>query len=237
MRFTIERALLNGNVFLNLFLMPIVMFLTLVGVLAPQTVKSQNLVTNGSFEVPGSAADQYTVNFGMLSTNYITGWALGVSGVPSLSSQTPAGNDYDGICGGSGFIDSGNYEDGTNCIYLQGGMAATTVTLSPGNYTLSFWAMGRVNSGNGANPVWVTVGNVGGIVFSNTIMPQNSAQSQLSDWTQYLFNFSVTSSGQYYLTFQAAIPYGAGNDHMPSSIMSRSIHLHPEHFLRQVQTR
>jgi hypothetical protein len=211
--------------------------MVLTGTILMWNISHAQIVTNGSFERPGSAIDQYTVSYGGMATNHITSWILSSSGVVSLPAQTPSGNDYDGICGGSGFIDSGNYEDGTNCIYLQGGMAATTVTLSPGNYTLSFWAMGRVNSGNGANPVWVTVGNVGGIVFSNTIMPQNSAQSQLSDWTQYLFNFSVTSSGQYYLTFQAAIPYGAGNDHMPSSIMSRSIHLHPEHFLRQVQTR
>ena len=185
------------------------------------------IVTNGSFEQPGSATDQYTLSFGTLPTDYITGWILGVSGVPSLPSQSPSGNDYDGICGGNGLNDAGIYEDGTNCIFLQGGMAATTVTLSPGIYTLSFWAMGRVDGGNGVNPVWVTVGNGGGIIFSNTMTPQNAAQSQLSDWTQGLFNFSVTNSGQYSLVFQSAIPYGAGHDHMTFidnvSIISGSI--------------
>ena len=190
------------------------MVLTVLGIWTPQTANSQNLIFNGSFEQPGSAIDEYTLSFGTLPTNYITGWTVGVSGVPSLPSQSPTGNDYDGICGGNGLNDAGIYEDGTNCIFLQGGMAATTVTLSPGIYTLSFWAMGRVDGGNGVNPVWVTVGNGGGIVFSNTMTPQNAAQSQLSDWTQGLFNFSVTNSGQYSLVFQSAIPYGAGHDHM-----------------------
>jgi lysophospholipase L1-like esterase len=204
----------NRSGFFGSFLMPMIAALTVFGIGAPQATHSQNLVPNGSFESPGSASDQYTVNFGTLPVNYITGWSLGISGIASLPSQTPGGNDYDGICGGDGLNDAGNYEDGTNCIFLQGGMAATTVTLSPGIYTLSFWAMGRVDGGNGVNPVWVTVENGGGIIFSNTVTPQNTAQNQLSDWTQYLFNFSIMNSGQYSLAFQSAIPYGSGHDHM-----------------------
>lgn len=158
------------------------------------------IVSNGSFEQPGRASDQYTVTFGSLPTNYITGWLLGASGVAYGN-----GHAYGGICGGSGFT-GGNYEDGTNCIFLQGGMAATTVTLTPGTYTLSFWALGR-NAANGANPVAATVGNGGGIISSNTVTPG------LSAWTQYLFNFTASASGTYQLTFQATIPYGSGGDH------------------------
>jgi hypothetical protein len=171
---------------------------------------AQNLVVNGSFEEPGIAADQYTVTFQSLPTNYITGWILGVSGAPYGN-----GNGYDGICGGDGLNSSGNYEDGTNCIFLQGGYAGTTVTLNPGSYTLSFWAMGRVAGGNGANPVAVTVwnGSPNGNILSNTVTPPNTAQDVLSDWTQYLFNFTASSNGVYALTFQATIPYGPSGDH------------------------
>ena len=123
-------------------------FLVLAGLVWMANTGRSQIVTNGSFEMPGLAADQYTVTFQSLPTNYVTGWILGTSGVAYGN-----GHAYDGICGGNGFT-GGNYEDGMNCIFLQGGMAATTVTLSPGSYTLSFWAMGRVNAGNGANPSW-----------------------------------------------------------------------------------
>ncbi|HEX3719028.1 MAG TPA: LamG-like jellyroll fold domain-containing protein [Verrucomicrobiae bacterium] len=181
--------------------------LALAGVMCLAITGRTQIVTNGSFEDPGLASDQYTVSFQTLPTNYVTGWILGTSGV-----ATGNGNGYDGVCGGNGFT-GGNYEDGMNCIFLQGGLAATTVTLSPGSYTLSFWAMGRVNSGNGANPIAVTVGNDSGNISSNTVTPPNTAQNVLSDWTQYLFNFNVTSSGVYQLTFQATIPYGPSGDH------------------------
>ncbi|HWD91729.1 MAG TPA: LamG-like jellyroll fold domain-containing protein [Verrucomicrobiae bacterium] len=165
------------------------------------------IVANGSFEQPGSATDQYTVTFQTLPTDYVTGWTLGTSGVTYGN-----GNAYDGICGGNGFA-AGNYEDGSNCIFLQGGMAATTVTLTAGSYTLSFWAMGRVNAGNGANPIAVTVGNANGNISSNTVTPLNTGEDSLSDWTQYLFNFTAPSDGAYQLTFQATIPYGPSGDH------------------------
>jgi hypothetical protein len=134
---------------------------------------------------------------------------LGTSGY-----ATGNGHGYDGICNtSSSGLNTGNIEDGTNCIFLQGGFAATTVTLNPGSYTLGFWAMGRTAAGNGANPVAATVGNANGIISSNTVTPPNTAQNVLSDWTQYLFNFNVTSSGTYTLTFQATIPYGPSGDH------------------------
>lgn len=173
------------------------------------TGRSQ-IVINGSFEQPGygDVGGAYTVSFGSLPTNFITGWILGASGYAIGN-----GHGYDGICDTSAGLNTGNIEDGTNCIFLQGGYAATTVTLSPGSYTLSFWAMGRVNQGNGANPVAVTVGNGSGFIFSNTVTPPNTSQAILSDWTQYLFNFNTPSSGTYALTFQATIPYGPSGDH------------------------
>lgn len=181
--------------------------LVLAGMMWMTNTGRSQIVINGSFEQPGSAGDQYTVTFESLPTNYITGWILGASGV-----ATGDGHGYDGICGGDGFTE-GNYEDGTNCIFLQGGMAATTVTLTTGSYTLSFWAMGRTASGNGANPVAVTVGNASGNISSNTVTPPNTAENSLSDWTQYLFNFNAPSNGTYALVFQATIPYGPSGDH------------------------
>ena len=183
-------------------------FLILTGMVCLATTSHSQIVANGSFEIPGSASDQYTVDFQTLPTNYITGWLLGVSGVAYGN-----GNGYDGICGGANLNDTGNYEDGTNCIFLQGGMAATTVTLSTGSYTLSFWAMGRVDSGNGANPVAVTVGTADGNISSNTVTPANVAQNVPTDWRQYLVNFNAPSNGTYQLTFQATIPYGPSGDH------------------------
>jgi hypothetical protein len=182
--------------------------LVLAGTLWLAGTGRSQIVTNGSFEQPGAAADQYTVTFQTLPTDYVTGWVLGASGIAYGN-----GHAYDGICSGNGFT-QGNYEDGTNCIFLQGGMAQTTVTLAPGSYTLSFWAMGRVNGGNGANPVAVTVGNSTGNISSNTVTPPNTAENLSSDWTQYLFNFSAPSNGAYQLTFQATIPYGPSGDHM-----------------------
>ncbi|MGA2243864.1 MAG: LamG-like jellyroll fold domain-containing protein [Verrucomicrobiota bacterium] len=178
------------------------------------TVRSQ-IVTNGSFEQPGygGAGGAYTAPFGNpgIPTNYITGWILGASGYAAGN-----GNGYDGICDTSGGLNSGNIEDGTNCIFLQGGYAATTVTLTAGNnYTLSFWAMGRVSAGNGANPVTVIVenGSPNRNILSNTVTPPNTAQNVLGDWTQYLLNFTAPSNGIYALTFQATIPYGPSGDH------------------------
>lgn len=185
----------------------ILAYLVLVGVIWMANIGRSQIVTNGSFEQPGSAGDQYTVTFQALPTNYVAGWVLGTSGIVDGN-----GHAYDGICGGNGFT-AGNYEDGTNCIFLQGGLAATTVTLSAGSYTLSFWAMGRVNAGNGANPVTVTVGNADGNISSNTVTPPNTGENSPSDWTQYLFNFSAPSNSTYQLTFQATIPYGPSGDH------------------------
>ena len=180
--------------------------LVLAGMVWMASTGWSQIVSNGSFEQPGyqGSGSTYTVSFGSLPTNYITGWILGTSGY-----ATGNGHGYDGICDTNGGLNTWNVEDGTNCIFLQGGYAATTVTLSPGSYTLAFWAMGRTAAGNGANPVAVTVGNV----LSNTVTPPNAAQNVLSDWTQYLFNFSVSSSGTYALTFQATIPYGSSGDH------------------------
>ncbi|MGA2243865.1 MAG: LamG-like jellyroll fold domain-containing protein [Verrucomicrobiota bacterium] len=192
------------KVLLKPFLLPVVAAVTMIGIWAPLAANSQNLVVNGSFEQPGRATDQYTVTFQSLPTNYITGWLLGASGVAYGN-----GNAYDGICGGNGFT-QGNYEDGTNCIFLQGGYAATTVTLTAGNnYTLSFWAMGRTAAGNGENPVAVTVGNF----FSNTVTPANTSENMLNDWAQHLYNFTPPSNGVFALTFQATIPYGPSGDH------------------------
>ena len=190
----------------NRSVLSVVAAVAMISALAPPGAHAQNLVNNGSFEQPGyqGSGSTYTVSFGSLPTNYITGWILGTSGY-----ATGNGHGYDGICDTNGGLNTWNVEDGTNCIFLQGGYAATTVTLSPGSYTLAFWAMGRTAAGNGANPVAVTVGNV----LSNTVTPPNAAQNVLSDWTQYLFNFSVSSSGTYALTFQATIPYGSSGDH------------------------
>ncbi len=186
--------------------------LVLTGMVWMANPARAQIVTNGSFEQPGygAAGGAYTMPFQAngITTNFITGWILGASGY-----ATGNGHGYDGICDTSGGLNSGNVEDGVDCIFLQGGMAQTIVTLSAGSYTLSFWAMGRVAAGNGANPVAVTVGSGSGNISSNTVTPPNTAQNVLSDWTQYLFNVSAPSNGTYQLTFQAAIPYGPSGDH------------------------
>ncbi|HEY4415064.1 MAG TPA: LamG-like jellyroll fold domain-containing protein [Verrucomicrobiae bacterium] len=182
--------------------------LALAGVLGMANAGRSQIVTNGSFELPGSATGNYTVTFGTLPTDYITGWVLGTSGAAYGN-----GNAYDGICATDNpSLNDGNIEDGTNCIYLQGGNAATIVTLSTGSYTLSFWAMGRTDTG-AANPVAVTVGTAAGNIFSNTVAPGNTGQKVLADWIQYLFNFNAPSNGSYQLTFKAMLPYGPSGDH------------------------
>ena len=170
--------------------------LTILGAFAPLAANAQNLIANGSFEQPGYASDDYTTPFQTLATNGVTGWYFSPSGV--------TGHNYDGITTSqAGSLCSGNVENGANAAFVQGGFISQNVTLTAGSYTLSFWAMGRVAAGNGANPVAVTVGNV----LSNTVTPPNTAQSVLSDWTQYLFDFNAPSNGTYTLTFQATIPY------------------------------
>jgi len=166
------------------------------GAMAPLVGNSQNFVVNGSFEQPGYASDDYTAPFRTMATNGVAGWYFGPSGV--------TGHNYDGITSSAAnSLCSGNVEDGTNAAFVQGGVISQMVQLNTGAFTLSFWAMGRVAAGNGANPVAVTIGNF----LAETVTPQNTAQNVLSDWTQYAFYFNVPSNGAYPLTFQATIPY------------------------------
>ncbi|MGC9942853.1 MAG: LamG-like jellyroll fold domain-containing protein [Verrucomicrobiota bacterium] len=174
----------------------ILTFLVLASMVWMASTGDSQIVANGSFEQPGYASDDYTAPFETLATNGVTGWYFAPSGV--------TGHNYDGITtSAAGSLCSGNIEDGTNAAFVQGGFISQNVTLNAGSYTLSFWAMGRVAGGNGANPVAVTLGNV----LSNTVAPPNMAQDALSDWSQYLFSFNVPSNGTYPLTFQATIPY------------------------------
>lgn len=187
---------LKIKVRLKPLLLPIITAFTMVGCWAPMAAYSQNFVANGSFEQPGYASDNYTIPYQSMATNGVAGWYFAPSGV--------TGHNYDGITtSAAGSLCSGNIEDGTNAAFVQGGFIAQNVTLNAGSYALTFWAMGRVAAGNGANPVVLTVGNV----LSNTVTPLNAAQNLLSDWTQYLFDFSVPSNGTYPLTFRATIPY------------------------------
>ncbi len=175
----------------------ILSLLVLAGTVWMANTGRSQIVANGSFEQPGYASDEYTTPYETLATNGVTNWSFGPSGV--------TGQNYDGITTSEpGSLCSGNVEDGTNAAFLEGGFLSQNVTLNAGSYTLSFWAMGLVDEGDGANPVAVTVGSV----LSSTVTPPNTAQNVLSDWTQYLFNFDAPSNGAYLLTFQATIPYG-----------------------------
>jgi GDSL-like Lipase/Acylhydrolase family/Immunoglobulin I-set domain len=167
----------------------------------PLAAKSQNLVANGSFEHPGLVSGDYTVNYGGLATNGVPGWAFG------LSTGTIPGV-YDGLVSNNGGLNAGNIEDGTNAAFLQGGSMSQTITLNAGTYSLSFWAMGRSDTGT-ANPIAVSVDNS----LSQSVTPDNTAENMSSDWQSYLFYFNAPSNGAYTLAFQATLPYAPPSDH------------------------
>ncbi|HEY4415065.1 MAG TPA: GDSL-type esterase/lipase family protein [Verrucomicrobiae bacterium] len=184
----------------NPLLLPIFAALIMIG-WVPLAANSQNLVANGSFEQPGILNGDYTVNFGSLATNGVPHWAFG------LSTGTIPGV-YDGLVASNGGLNSGNIEDGTNAAFLQGGSMVQNVTLTAGSYNLSFWAMGRSDTGS-ANPVVVSVGNI----LSQLVTPGNTSQNMLSDWQNYIFSFIAPSNGNYALVFQTTSPYNPPSDH------------------------
>ena len=167
----------------------------------PPAANAQNWVTNGGFEQPGLVNGEYTVTFGSLATNAVPGWAFGVS-----TGNTPG--VYDGLVSSNGGLNDGNIEEGTNAAFLQGGRMSQRVTLKAGSYNLSFWAMGRSDTGT-ANPVVVAVGNL----LSQTVTPGNTSQNSLSDWQNYVFSFGAPSNGTYTLEFQSTLPYAPPSDH------------------------
>jgi lysophospholipase L1-like esterase len=167
----------------------------------PQAAFAQNLVTNGGFEQPGLVNGEYTVTFGSLATNAVPGWAFGVS-----TGTTPG--VYDGLVSNHGGLNDGNIEEGTNAAFLQGGRMSQNVILKAGSYNLSFWAMGRSDTGT-ANPVVVAVGNL----LSQTVTPGNTSQNSLSDWQNYVFSFGAPSNGTYALEFQSTLAYAPPSDH------------------------
>ncbi len=172
---------------------------------APATLtvatNGQNFVLNGSFESVNQSvtSDTYTVNFGPLPDNVITGWSLGTSAV---------NNGYDGIAAVNGALSTKVIENGTNAVFLQGvGSIAQVVTLPVGVYTLQFYAMARAGA-DGVNPITVSVGN-----STWTATPGNSDQTNISDWTLYSYTFTVATEGAYTLQFAGTLPYGVSGDH------------------------
>ena len=161
----------------------------------PPAARSQNLIVNGSFETTTPAgASGYTMPFGgTLATNGVTGWIFGAS----------TGNSYNGVLQSGLLGPAGVIEDGTNCAFCQGtGWCSQTVNLTPGEYELTFYAMGRVQFG--PNPILVTVSNL----LSVTVTPPNGGNNQLSDWILYTYFIAVTNSGSYTLEFAGTIPFG-----------------------------
>ncbi|HWD91730.1 MAG TPA: GDSL-type esterase/lipase family protein [Verrucomicrobiae bacterium] len=183
------------------FSLQTLLVLAMIGAWTPLAARSQNLVANGSFEQPGLVNGDYTVNFGDLATNAVPGWTFGLS-----TGTTPG--VYDGLVSNNGGLNAGNIEDGKNAAFLQGGSMSQTVLLNAGTYSLSFWAMGRSDTGT-ANPITVSVGNN----LSQTVTPDNTAENLLSDWQSYLFYFNAPSNGSYTLAFQAMLPYDPPSDH------------------------
>ena len=166
----------------------------ITAVFRPSTAQCQNLIINGSFEATTpSGASGYTMPFqANLATNGVPGWEFD-------SSQ---GDSYDGILQSGLLGPSGVIEDGTNCAFAQGtGWFSQAVSLNPGEYELSFYAMGRVEYGPA--PVLVTLGNL----LSVTVTPSNTANDELSDWTLYTFFIAVTNAGSYTLEFAGTIPF------------------------------
>lgn len=176
---------------------------------APFSLSAQNLLQNGSFETLSQSvsADAYTVNFGSLPVNVATGWTFGTSGV---------NNGYNGIATTSGNVSDFNptaIQNGSFAAFLQGaGSVSQTFTLSAGQYTLSYYLMGRTGSGggDGANPVTTSLS--GGLV-NDVETPGNADINNASDWTLYTDTFTVLSPGSYTLQFLGNDPYGVSGDH------------------------
>lgn len=171
---------------------------------------SQNLLVNGSFETLSQtvSSDSYTVNFGSLPTTIATGWTFGISG---------NNNGYNGIAEAlNGALSNFNpkyIEDGADAAFLQGaGSVSQTLSLDVGQYSLSYYLMGRpsADGGDGANPVTTSLS--GGLV-NDVETPANTDITSLGDWTLYTDNFTVTTAGSYTLQFLGNDPYGVNGDH------------------------
>jgi hypothetical protein len=173
--------------------------LMIMCVWAPLAARSQNVILNGSFENPSISSDEYTMPFGStLATNGVPDWTFGSS----------TGNSYDGLVTGSGGLGAVSIESGTNAAFVQGtGSFFQTVTLGPGTYQLSYYLLGRVSAGLGANPTAVSLGDL----LSVTNTPGNTEQDDLSDWIQFTNLVTVTNAGSYTLEFAGTIPYGSGD--------------------------
>lgn len=174
--------------------------------LAVDNARSQNLVANGSFEsvTPNLNRDDYTVSYGTLATNAIANWIFGASG----------GAAYDGIVSSHDQSIFGEkvVADGSNAAVLQGiGSISQTLTLNPGAYHLSFYAMSRVPFG--PNTILISLGDL----LTETFTPTNIAQVQASDWIPYSYNFIVPTAGSYVLRFSGTIPFVRASASIPFS--------------------
>jgi hypothetical protein len=165
--------------------------------LTSASLRAQTVV-NPSFETVSQSinSDTYTITFGSLPVDAVTGWTFGVSG----------GASYDGILIDNSGLSAHNIPDGDFAALIQGtGSISQTISgFSSGAYQLSFMLESR-GGGDGPNPLSVTIdGSPITFASASTVAPSSSTNFALftSD------PFDVTA-GSHTLEIDGTIPYGA----------------------------
>ena len=140
---------------------------------------TSNLVKNGSFDFNGSA--EYTDAY----EAYFIGWGRN-GGVTSNTTSVFA-------CVTNKIAHSGNnsvvlkHTDSTQGGYMQ--IQQTSLSLSEGTYTLSFWVAGEVN---GQQVIWIkpgtTTANGDWLLINSAVTGETEG-----DWTKYSTTFNVAS--------------------------------------------
>lgn len=159
--------------------------LALSGV-AAQQASAASIVTNGSFEV--GTAGVITPNWAIFAGG-LPGWTTTSGGIEIQTAGTVGLTPYDGA-------HYAELDGNTNYTMSQ------TVTLGVGRYTMSFAYSPRLANA-ATNAVAYTLGSnlLGSLFVSSVAGPGTAPVTAVGAWTLITTNFTVTTAGQYDLSF------------------------------------
>ena len=135
------------------------------------------IVTNGNFSQPAIKYNTSSVyvNDGTSIPGWYCGWAALLNSCIDWGLPIP-------------------YPKGDQCIIIKrANYIYTSITLRPGNYTISFYACGRPCCGNAANPnpnpVEIRLHTSSGELVTKI----TTLTAKVGEWKQYTFNFTIDS--------------------------------------------